>query len=99
LHSDAAKGSYGNEELKRFWKLTERAGMVLSASNSELDDRVGLRSGFFTAVVRDRRSPKLQNYLKVLSSIIEVANERLADVEDGRRVLDLLFFRIETRTG
>jgi hypothetical protein len=81
LRSRVSHGSYGDDELGQFWGLCERAGLALWASSSELGDRAGLGSDFFSSVVRDRRRPKLTNFLKALTAIVEIADERLYEVD------------------
>lgn len=76
-----SSGSYGDRELKIFWKLAESAGLDLSISNPELGIRAGLGEKYFSSVVRDRRRPKLENFLRALTAIIEVADERLMDID------------------
>jgi hypothetical protein len=81
LRKDVSEGSYGDAELARFHGLVETAETTLQMANSTLSERVGLGSGFFATVARDGRSPKLQNFLRALTSIIEVSNERLGHVD------------------
>lgn len=83
LRSSVSHGSYGDKELKRFWEMAENVGLRLSISNPEIAERAGLGASFFSSVVRDRRRPKLTNFLKALSAIIDVADERLFDIETG----------------
>jgi len=78
LRSKVSQGSYGDAELQSFWELTQSAGLILRISNPELGARAGLGDDFFMSVSRDQRRPKLANFLKALSAIIEVADERLA---------------------
>src|SRR4051812_6196995 len=75
-------GSYNDDELKRFWKLAETVDLDLFLSNSELAERAGLGSSFFSTMVRNKRRPRLQNFLLALNVLFDVANERLADVEE-----------------
>lgn len=77
LRSAVSHGSYGDEQLRQFWHLTEAAGMTLMISNTDLGERAGLGSGFFSSVARDRRRPKLANLLRALTAIIEAADERI----------------------
>jgi hypothetical protein len=81
LRASASKGQYSDIDLTEFWALVQAAGPTLRASNPELGARAGLGRGFFTTVVRDRRRPKLESFLSALTAIIEVANERLHDVD------------------
>jgi hypothetical protein len=85
LRSRVSQGSYGDEELALFWKLVGSADLVLRASNPELGARAGLGDNFFSSVARDRRRPKLTNFLKALTAIIEVADERLFDIDNVHR--------------
>src|SRR5216684_4269081 len=86
LRSIVSQGSYSDEELRRFWALAENAGLILMASNSELAARAGVGGDFFLSVVRQRRRPKLPNFLKALTAIIDVADERLHDIDKGGSV-------------
>ncbi len=81
LRRDVSEGSYGFDELTRFYRLVEIAESTLKMANSTLSERAGLGSGFFATVARNGRSPKLQNFLRALTSIIEVSNERLVHVD------------------
>ena len=81
LRSRVSKGVYDDNDLEEFWVLVDSAGLNLRASNPELSERSGLGSRFFSSVVKDRRRPKLSNMQKALTGIIEIANERLADVD------------------
>lgn len=78
----SSRGRYGSEEASRFWALARNASFTLTISNPELAERGGLGSSFFTSVARDKRKPKLENFLRALSIIIEVANERLQEVDE-----------------
>jgi hypothetical protein len=88
LRSKVSQGSYADLELQLFWKLTESAGPTLHISNPELSMRAGLGDGFFLSVSRDRRRPKLVNFLKALTTIVEVADERLAAIESAGSTSD-----------
>ena len=81
LRSEVSGGSYGYEELTRFYELVDAAESTLEIANSTLSERARLGSGFFATVARQGRSPKLQNFLRALTSIIEVSNERLGHVD------------------
>lgn len=81
LRSKVSQGSYGDEQLELFWELTRTAGPTLKISNPELSMRAGLGDGFFMSVSRDHRRPKLVNFLKALTTIVEVADERLAAIK------------------
>jgi len=83
LRVQVSQGSYGDSELQQFWKLAGAAGVVLRVSNPELGNRAGLGDKFFLSVVRERRRPKLTSFLKALTAIVEVANERLFDIESS----------------
>jgi hypothetical protein len=83
LRSLVSQGSYGNEELTAFYRLTNSAGNVLEMTNPELSGRVGLGPSFFSSVSRDGRRPKLANFLRALTAIIDVANERLFDIDNA----------------
>lgn len=77
LRSLVSQGTYDDKELKEFWRLTQIAGMILLTSNPDLAARAGLGDSFFLSVSRDRRRPKLSNFLKALTAIIDTADERL----------------------
>jgi hypothetical protein len=89
LRLRVSEGQYGDEELQRFWKIVEDAGAVLQFSNPQLGMRAGLGESFFSSVVRDRRRPKLSNFLKALTAIINAADENLFDLEGGHATPDL----------
>ena len=90
LRSKVSKGAYDEDDLKVFWELVQTAGIVLRASNPEISERSGLGSEYFSSVARDRRRPKLVNMLKSLTGIVEIANERLADVERTNTSVEFL---------
>jgi hypothetical protein len=81
LRSRISHGSYELGEAERFWRLAENASSVLDIANSELAERAGLGDSFFTTLVRDRRRPKLANFLRALTALIDVADERLFDID------------------
>lgn len=81
LRRDVSAGSYGLDELTRFYSLIEISESTLVMANSTLSERAGLGSGFFATVAQNGRSPKLQNFLRALTAIIEVSNERLGRVD------------------
>jgi hypothetical protein len=81
LQARVSRGSYGDAELQEFWLLAENAGLVLHASNPQLGARAGLGDQFFSSVVRDKRRPKLTNFLKALAAIVDTADELLFDIE------------------
>jgi hypothetical protein len=64
--------------------MAEVASSTLHIANPELAERAGLGANFFTTIVRDKRNPKFQNFFRALTVLIEVADERLADVERDR---------------
>jgi hypothetical protein len=77
LRSRVSKGSYDDEDLRQFWRLTEAAGTILRISNPDLGKIVGLGDGYFSSVSKDRRRPKFAHLLRALTAIVEVADERL----------------------
>lgn len=81
LRSRVATGYYDIQEAMQFWNMASRAGPPLHIANSEPAERAGLGLNFFTTVVRDRRRPKISNFLRALTTIIEIADERLFDVD------------------
>jgi transcriptional regulator with XRE-family HTH domain len=88
LRRSVSQGSYGDPELRRFHQLAEVAGLALDISNPELAERAGLGSSFFSTVARDKRRPKLANFLRALTAMIEVADERLFDIDNLPAVSD-----------
>ena len=81
LRNAASRGTYDDAHIRQFWQLCESAGLILYASNSELAQRAGLGDGYFSSIPREQRRPKLTNLMKALSVFIEVADERLFEVE------------------
>lgn len=81
LRSQVSAGSYEDSERERFYKLALNAGTTLRISDPELAQRAGLGDSFFSTLVRDRRYPKLQNFLRALTAMIDVADERLLDID------------------
>jgi hypothetical protein len=81
LRTQVSAGSYGDAERERFYKLANSASMVLDISNPELAQRAELGDMFFSTLIRDRRYPKLENFLRALTAMIEVADKRLYDVD------------------
>lgn len=74
-------GAYDEEDLEQFWNLVSMAGYSLRASSAELGGRGGLTDHYFSSMARERRRPKLYNFLRALTAIVEIASERLSDVE------------------
>lgn len=83
LKTQVSAGTYGDTELERFYQLAKNAKVTLQVSNPELAQRAGLGDNFFSALIRDRRYPKLENCLRALTTIIEVADERLYEIDDA----------------
>lgn len=81
LRTQVSAGSYGDAERERFYKLANSASMILNISNPELAQRADLGDAFFSTLIRDRRYPKLENFLRALTAMIEVADERLYDID------------------
>lgn len=81
LRRDVSQGSYSYDQLAHFYELVRLSESTLETANSALSERAGLGSGFFATVARDGRSPKLHNFLRALTSIIEVSSERLRHVD------------------
>jgi hypothetical protein len=81
LRARISAGFYNDQDVRRLWKIAEVASSTLHIANPELAERAGLGANFFTTLVRDKRRPKFQNFLRALTVLIEVANERLAHVE------------------
>ena len=86
LKEVVSQGSYSKKDATHFWNLAGRVSIILQVSNSELAERAGLGAGFFATVVRDKRTPKLDNFLRALTAMIEVANERLHEVESDNSI-------------
>lgn len=83
IRGRVAGGNYDDSDLQRFYSIATSAADILNISNPELADRAGLGHSFFLTLVRDRRRPKLQNFLRALLAIIEFADERLFDVDNA----------------
>jgi hypothetical protein len=81
LRTLVSAGSYGDGERERFYKLANSASTILDVSNPELAQRAELGDAFFATLIRDRRYPKLENFLRALTAMIEIADERLFDIE------------------
>jgi hypothetical protein len=81
LRNVASQGTYGDVETEEFWRLCNTASISLYVSNHELAQRAGLGDAYFSSMSRDLRRPKLTNLLKALTAFVEVADERLFDVE------------------
>lgn len=90
LRIKVSAGGYGDAERERFYRLVKSAGAILHSSNRELAERAQLGDSFFSTLLRDRRYPKLANFLRALTAIIEVANERLFDVDRDPAAGDVL---------
>jgi len=86
LRSNVSHGSNGDEELELFWKLIGSAGLVLQVSSPQLGQRAGLGDSFFLSVARDHRRPKLTNFLKALTVIVEIADELLFEMDNAEKV-------------
>lgn len=84
LRSIMAEGNFAEPEYQEFWDLLQSASLVLRASNTELTSRAKVGNGFFSSVPREKRRPKQTNIFKALSAIIDVANERLYDVDRSK---------------
>lgn len=61
--------------------LQNNARLILRASNPELAQRAGLGDSFFSTVIRDKRNPKLESFLRALTAMIDLADERLFDID------------------
>ncbi len=83
LRSKASRGAYGPDDLERFWRLIEETQAGLTASNSELAERAGLGKDFFSTVARNQRRPKLPNFLRAVTAIVDTATEHLQDIESN----------------
>ncbi len=81
LRTRVSGGTYSDADLDEFWTIIDSAGMTLGASNVQLGERAGVGGGFFTTVVRDRRRPKLTNFLRALSVVVTVGDELLYDID------------------
>jgi hypothetical protein len=81
LRTHVSAGAYGETERERFYQLAQIAGVILHVSNPELAERAGLGDTFFSTLVRDRRYPKLESFLRALTAMIEVADELLYDID------------------
>jgi hypothetical protein len=83
LRTGASHGMYSDVEIEHFLRLCDTASISLYVSNHELAERAGLGDAYFSSISRDRRRPKLTNLLKALTVFVEVADERLFDVEQS----------------
>jgi hypothetical protein len=76
-------GRYDDDDLAQFWHLVSTAGRDLGVANSHLGETGGLTPQFFASMARERRRPKLYNFLRALTAIVDTANERLTEVDSG----------------
>jgi hypothetical protein len=81
LRTKVSAGTYGDTERDRFYQLVDSLKVILHASKTELAERAGLGDSFFSTLLRDKRYPKLANFLRALTAMIEVADERLYDID------------------
>jgi len=98
LRNKVAGGNYTDDDLKIFWEIANTAGTRLVISNLELAERAGVGDRFFASVGHEKRRPKLTNFLKALTAVIEVADERLSAADQNSRsnlarVIDNAFSR------
>jgi hypothetical protein len=90
LRTQVSAGSYGDDERERFYKLASSASTVLDISHPELAQRAELGDAFFSTLIRDRRYPKLENFLRALTAMIKTADERLYDIDHDPNASGLL---------
>ncbi|WP_156332569.1 hypothetical protein [Rhodopseudomonas sp. AAP120] len=83
LRSKVSRGFYGPDEAERFWAIAKNASFVLRIGNPEIAARAGLGPGFFSTVVREKRNPKLRNFLAALTVMIDISNERLVQADNN----------------
>lgn len=86
LRAEVARGYYNDGQASQYWSILLEAPKTLKFATTELSERAGLGSDFFTSAVRDRRKPRLHNMLSALSSVIDAAQERLGDTSDSSEV-------------
>lgn len=84
LRMRVSHGKYGDVELQDFWSLVASASETMWVSNPQLGKRAGLGDDYFSSVTRDRRRPKLANFLKATTAIIEIADELLTEVDGSK---------------
>ena len=89
LRNRISRGHYDDAELQEFWRLARDAPLILGASTTELSESAGLGSRFFSTVASEFRSPKFPNMMRAVTAIIELANERLADVDATTKTTQL----------
>lgn len=87
LKDRAASGGYENPDVAAFWKLVENAPSILFIRPDELSKRAGLGANYFASMVKEKRYPKLHNFLKAISAVIAVADNRLAEVEPSSQLV------------
>lgn len=87
LRDRVSHGSYDDDELRQFWELCALAEPILQMSSAELADRAGFGETFFLTVVRDRRRPKLTNFLRALTTFVEAADQRLRELGRSNSVV------------
>src|ERR1700704_6487325 len=63
LRTQVSAGAHGDAERERLYQLAKNAGGTLQVSKHELAQRAGLGDNFFLTLIRDRRYPKLENFL------------------------------------
>lgn len=81
LSSRIAKGHYTDADLEELYVLADTAPAILNITRQELAEFAGLGHNFFPTLLRDRRRPKLENFLRALVTITELASERLREVD------------------
>jgi hypothetical protein len=80
LRDRVSHGSYDDDELRQFWELCALAEAILQMTGAELAERANFGETFFLTVVRDRRRPKLTNFLRALTTFVEAADQRLREL-------------------
>jgi hypothetical protein len=81
LRNQVSRGEYDEREAAEFWRLTRTASLTLFMSNTQLSERAGLGTRFFST--SPGRYPKFPNMLRALNAIIDASDQVLADALGG----------------
>jgi hypothetical protein len=87
LRDRVSTGGYENPDVADFWKILEAAPSVLLAKPEVLSAKAGLGPAYFVSVVKERRYPKLHNFLKAISAVIDLADQRLSEMEPSSQIV------------
>ncbi len=89
LRDEVSGGGYDQTDLAKFWSIIGSSARTLQISPRELSERAGLGPVYFQSVTKEHRSPKLHNFLRALSSVIETADERLSEIDGEKETSDV----------